>query len=227
MHVRQWPSGVCVQRRDQGDTRDDLISHNLSPCFHQSLLEQSDSSLVLLKVSIDFRSGIVQLVDAASGEVKGTLPGDTEPVTALAFSPSGKRLYSASRSLQQQCWDVSSGTQIRAWKGHRGPILAMDVDPTGSLLATASADASCRVWDTEGFYCTHSFTGHRSAPVSDRHIACATGTHCTTLASCAKEACELSIFSCKILAKYHIQQLTVCVCMGLFPGSIEITQYLL
>ncbi|CAK0748051.1 hypothetical protein CVIRNUC_001810 [Coccomyxa viridis] len=104
----------------------------------------------------------IKLVDAASGEVKATLPGDTEPVTALAFSPSGKRLYSASRSLQQQCWDVSSETQIRAWKkGHRGPILAMDVDPTGSLLATASADASCRVWDTEGFYCTHSFTGHR------------------------------------------------------------------
>lgn len=103
-------------------------------------------------------------MDAASGEVRATLPGDTEPVTALAFSPSGKRLYSASRSLQQQCWDVSSESQVRAWRGHRGPILAMDVDPTGSLLATASADASCRVWDTEGFYCTHAFTGHRCDP---------------------------------------------------------------
>ena len=139
------------------------MSPILPPYLHQSLLELSDPSLVLLRVSIDFRFGIVQLVDAASGEVKATLPGDTEPMTALAFSPSGKRLYSASRSLQQQCWDVSSETQVRAWKGHRGPILAMDVDPTGSLLATASADASCRVWDTEGFYCTHSFTGHRFA----------------------------------------------------------------
>ena len=103
----------------------------------------------------------LQLVDAASGELRATLPGDTEPVTALAFSPSGERLYSASRSLQQLCWDVSSESQVRSWRGHRGPILAMDVDPTGSLLATASADASCRVWDTEGFYCTHAFTGHR------------------------------------------------------------------
>ena len=100
-------------------------------------------------------------MDAASGELRATLQGDTEPVTALAFSPSGMRLYSASRSLQQLCWDVSSESQVRSWRGHRGPVLAMDVDATGSLLATASADASCRVWDTEGFYCTHAFTGHR------------------------------------------------------------------
>lgn len=114
----------------------------------------------------------LQLVDAASGELRATLPGDSEPVTALAFSPSGKRLYSASRSLQQQCWDVSSESQIRSWKGHRGPILAMDVDPTGSLLATASADTSCRVWDTEGFYCTHAFTGHRFNPSHSITYAC-------------------------------------------------------
>ena len=138
----------------------------------------------------------MQLVDAASGEVKATLPGDTEPVTALAFSPSGKRLYSASRSLQQQCWDVSSETQIRAWKGHRGPILAMDVDSMGSLLATASADTSCRVWDTEGFYCTHSFAGHRFAPVSETHIACVQDP--LHYAPCAKKADRHS--SCRLIA---------------------------
>ena len=156
-----------------------MIYSSLSPYPYQSLLEQSNSCIVLRKLRIRISYGIVQLVDAASGEVKATLPGDTEPVTALAFSPSGKRLYSASRSLQQQCWDVSSETQIRAWKGHRGPILAMDVDSMGSLLATASADASCRVWDTEGFYCTHSFAGHRLAPISTTHVACAAGGHCT------------------------------------------------
>ncbi len=104
---------------------------------------------------------LAQLVDPATGSVTSTLPGDTEAVTALAFSPSGTRLYSASRSLQQKCWDVTSGGALRSWKGHKGPVLAMAVDPSGSLLASASADRSCRVWDTEGFYCTHAFHGHR------------------------------------------------------------------
>lgn len=103
----------------------------------------------------------LQLVDPATSSLLSTLAGDTEPVTALAFSPSGTRLYSASRSLQQKCWDVATGETLRSCKGHRGPVLALAVDPSGSLLASASADRSCRVWDTEGFYCTHAFHGHR------------------------------------------------------------------
>jgi U3 small nucleolar RNA-associated protein 13 len=103
----------------------------------------------------------IQLMDASSGSVTSTLAGDTEPVTALAFCPSGNRLYGASRSLQQRCWDVSNNAVARSWKGHKGPVLALAVDPSGGLLASASADRSCCVWDTDGFYCTHAFHGHR------------------------------------------------------------------
>lgn len=53
----------------------------------------------------DFPS--VQVVEVASGRVLATLPGDSEPVTALAWSPSGRRMYTASRSLQQRAWDVA------------------------------------------------------------------------------------------------------------------------
>ena len=48
------------------------------------------------------------MVEVASGRVVATLPGDSEPVTALAWSPSGRRLYSASRSLQQHAWDAAA-----------------------------------------------------------------------------------------------------------------------
>ena len=120
---------------------------------------------------LDLSAADVQIVNVETGAVVATLPGDTEPVTALAWSPSGSRLYSASRSLQQRCWEVPEGdapgditAPLRTWQGHKGPILAMALDAAGGLLASAGADRSCRVWDTEGFYCTHAFHGHRYRP---------------------------------------------------------------
>ena len=64
---------------------------------------------------------LVQIVDAVSGAVLVTLSGDLEPVTALVYGPDGGRIYTASRSLQQRCWDLSGDmpTVVRAWKGHK------------------------------------------------------------------------------------------------------------
>ena len=41
---------------------------------------------------------------------------DSEAVTALAFSPDGRHLFSASRSLQLKWWDPEQGTCLRSWK---------------------------------------------------------------------------------------------------------------
>lgn len=41
---------------------------------------------------------------------------DSEPVTALAYSPDGSRIYTASRSLQQRAWDVDPARVLRTWK---------------------------------------------------------------------------------------------------------------
>lgn len=103
---------------------------------------------------------------------------DEEPITALAWSPDGKCLHTASRSLQQRMWDMETVRVIRAWRvstlpftntptaqhppqGHRAPVLDMAADATGALLASGGADRSVRVWDVAGGYCTHAFTKHK------------------------------------------------------------------
>jgi U3 small nucleolar RNA-associated protein 13 len=125
--------------------------------------------------SLPARLCLAQLVDPATGAVSATIPGDSEPVTALALSPDGRVVYAASRSLQVRAFDLSgSGSaaaaadgaaappprELRAFRGHRAPVAAMAVHPSGGLLATASADRSARVWDADGGFCTHALTGH-------------------------------------------------------------------
>eukprot|EP00775_Hariotina_reticulata_P012079 gene12079-12219_t len=62
----------------------------------------------------------VKVLDVATGTVAQTLPGDSEPITALAISPDCKSLVAASRSLSVRIWDWASGECRRTWKvsGH-------------------------------------------------------------------------------------------------------------
>jgi hypothetical protein len=58
----------------------------------------------------------LQVVDIASGAVLRTLPGDSEPVTALAVSPDGESVFTASRSLTCKRWSLATGECLRAWR---------------------------------------------------------------------------------------------------------------
>jgi WD40 repeat protein len=60
---------------------------------------------------------------------------DSEPVTALAYSPDGSRIYTASRSLQQRAWDVESAHVLRTWK------VCTQQDSFSSLQAVACKEA--------------------------------------------------------------------------------------
>jgi U3 small nucleolar RNA-associated protein 13 len=58
----------------------------------------------------------VKVVEIATGAVVKTFKGDTEPITAIVYSPDGKTLFAASRSLQIKHWDLCSDACLRSWK---------------------------------------------------------------------------------------------------------------
>lgn len=58
----------------------------------------------------------VKVVELATGVVVKTFKGDTEPITAIVYSPDGNTLFAASRSLQIKHWDLSSQACLRSWK---------------------------------------------------------------------------------------------------------------
>lgn len=87
-------------------------------------------------------------------------------MTTLAMTPDGKRILTASRSLQVRVWDAATGESLRSFRAHDAPVISMAVDSTGFLLATGSSDGTTRVWDIEKGFATHNFGGQRSLVTS-------------------------------------------------------------
>jgi tetratricopeptide (TPR) repeat protein len=69
-----------------------------------------------------------------------SLDGHTDTVQAVAFSPDGKRLATASADHTARLWDVDTGHEVRRFTGHESIVNAIAFSPDGSLLAVAAAD---------------------------------------------------------------------------------------
>jgi WD40 repeat protein len=68
-------------------------------------------------------------------------------VNAVAFSPDGSLLASASYDETVRLWNPSTGQEVQELEGHTGWVNAVAFSPDGSLLASASSDQTVRLWD--------------------------------------------------------------------------------
>ena len=96
------------------------------------------------------------------------LHGHTNDVNALAFSPDGRMLASASRDNTLILWDVKKQQKLKTLRGHTAGVNHLSFSPDGRMLASASWDNTLILWDVEKRQSLKTFSGHHAAV---RHLA--------------------------------------------------------
>lgn len=91
--------------------------------------------------------------------------GHSSRVTALAWSPNGKWIASASYDKTVQVWDASNGNQLLTYKEHRNRVNALTWSPDSTRLASASDDGTVRVWSHTSGITFFTYSGH-TGPVN-------------------------------------------------------------
>ena len=95
-----------------------------------------------------------------------TLLGHTYNIYALAFSPHGDLLASASGDETVKLWSVAAGHLRQTLAGHTGPVYGVAFSPDGRWLVSASGDGTVRMWDAADGQVRQVLRGHEGAVYS-------------------------------------------------------------
>ena len=90
--------------------------------------------------------GIIwDIKDDAHGSILFTLD-DMNSITAIAFSPDGKRIVTGDDGHLVRIWDAETGKEIVSYRGHWFPVTAVAFSPDGGQIVSESADKDVFVW---------------------------------------------------------------------------------
>ena len=87
----------------------------------------------------------LNLWDAGTGELLGSLPTRREPVSALAFSPNGERLAEASLGRRVSLWETSTREVLHI--PHSGNVHGVAFSPDSQRVASVGQDKTVHLWD--------------------------------------------------------------------------------
>ncbi|MGF2036181.1 MAG: protein kinase domain-containing protein [Nostoc sp. CmiVER01] len=89
--------------------------------------------------------------------------GTLSSVNALAISPDGYTLASASDDKNIKLWDLNTKKVLATLSGHSQAVKSVSFSPDGQILATASDDKTIKLWQVERLEQICTLLGHAHA----------------------------------------------------------------
>jgi eukaryotic-like serine/threonine-protein kinase len=140
LFVCQGDKAVHVYSLETGlEVRKLVVGHNAN----WPVLSPDDSRLA---ISFEDRPGVVQVIDAHSGDVQTEFTIDTA-IRALDWHPDGLKLALAGgESYTAEIWDIASRRRLVQLVGHEQDVTSVAFDLTGDYVTSGSWDGTRRVW---------------------------------------------------------------------------------
>ncbi len=89
-----------------------------------------------------------------------TYNGHSNYVSAVGWSPDGKRIASASGDGTVQVWDAANGGHVLTYRGHSGDVLTLAWSPDGQYIASGGLDMTVQVWNASTGARVSTYHGH-------------------------------------------------------------------